>query len=877
MIDSGRRVTALPAPSSAPRRVTSTGLAELLDLSPDALLIVNQAGTIMMVNEQVSALFGYCSEELLGNPPEMLLSESLRVLYSAHRQQYFTTPRMRSMGTGLHLFGRRKDGTQFPVDISLRPVLLQDELLVIGAIRDMSEQAAARAEAEAAHAHLHELFMQAPIAMAILRGPEHRYEFANPLSFAYRGRADPMGKTVREVLPELVEQGMLAILDKAYTTGTPFVGTELPVRLDRRGDGVLEEGYYNLVYQPTRSLQGDIDGIWVYSIDITEQVRARRRVEELNRQLEAEKQIAHQAQQEAEARAAELCAIFEAMTDGVFVCDARGEIHYTNAAYRALLALEEHADPSVLTLDKRFEWQNLRDLEGRPLPKDALPSLRVLQGECLVDPQSMDVVCHTLTGKTLTLNVNGAAIRDAAGQIVGGVVVYRDVTERRRLEQQLQYSERKLRSLVESNVLGVCVVDVDGRFYEVNDRYAQILGYSKDELLAESFNWNRLIPPDAYKSVGQVREIALTIGVMPPLEREYLRKDGSRVPVLLAGTLFDHERRLALRVILDLSERKELERRKKEFLTMVSHELRTPLTVIVGAIELALMQMELGRSSLSPEAEELISKVEKMLKLANGQMEIETRLVEELLDVTRLETHTFELRVQRENLVEIVREVVVNQQQVARTRQIELTLPPDEVVPVMVDAGRIGQVLSNYLTNALTYAPVDRVVSVHLEVTGTVARVSVQDQGPGLTQEQQQQVWESFYQVAEPGLHGPEGGLGLGLAIARAIVEQHHGQVGVESAPGRGSTFWFTLPLEVSPEGQSEVAVRLFCGVRFPLIEDGVRNKATSAETERKNSHLSPHHPFRLVAFLRAVFSSPRLIRARFCANGYPEWSPRQW
>jgi len=87
---------------------------------------------------------------------------------------------------------------------------------------------------------------------------------------------------------------------------------------------------------------------------------------------------------------------------------------------------------------------------------------------------------------------------------------------------------------------------------------------------------------------------------------------------------------------------------------------------------------------------------------------------------------------------------------------------------------------------------------VRLEVTGTTARVSVSDQGSGLTPEQQQRVWERFYQVAAPGHHGPNGGLGLGLAIARAIVEQHHGQVGVESAPGHGATFWFTLPLDGS-------------------------------------------------------------------------------
>ena len=410
-------------------------------------------------------------------------------------------------------------------------------------------------------------------------------------------------------------------------------------------------------------------------------------------------------------------------------------------------------------------------------------------------PFSMDYRLRRWDGQYRWIVDNGIPFHTPDGTFTGYIGSCIDITERRRLEQQLQYSERKLRTLVESNILGVVVADVDGQIYEINDRAAQMVGYSKDELLAETFNWQRLVPPGSYETQAQATRTLLSTGTLPPFEGEYLRKDGSRVPVLAAGTLFDQERRLALGVILDISEQKAAERRKQEFLSMVSHELRTPLTSILGLIELALMQIDLRPRSLPPEAEGLLGQIEKVLKRASGQVEIETRLVEELLEVTRLEMRKFELSLQPENLVTIVQETVANQQQAARTRHIELILPPDELVPVLADAGRIGQVLTNYLTNALKYAPVDQPVSVHLEVAASGARVSVRDQGPGLTAEQQQRVWERFYQVAAPGHQGPDGGLGLGLAIAKAIVEQHQGQVGVESAPGRGSTFWFTLPL----------------------------------------------------------------------------------
>src|SRR5216683_5927839 len=516
---------------------------------------------------------------------------------------------------------------------------------------------------------------------------------------------------------------------------------------------------------------------------------------------ERERQANRQAEHGAQARARELTAIFEAMTEGVIVCDARGEVRYTNPAYRSLLALEEDTDPSVLLLNHRIEWLAFRDLAGRPVPKEQAPMLRVLRGERLSDTNSIDLMCHTHKGEDLIVNVSGAPIRDAAGQIIGGVVVFRDVTGQRHIEQQLQYSERKLRSLVESNIFGVVVVDIDGRFYEANDRFVQMVGYSKEELLSGAVTWQQLNLPEYQEVTAQAVGAVLSTGAMYPYEKEHLHKDGSRAPILIAGAMIDHKRELMLIVILDISERKAAERRKQEFLSMVSHELRTPLTSIMGFIDLALLCSDLFPRPLSPEAEKLMDKMETGLKRAMRQVEIETRLVEELLEVSRLELHKFELSLHPENIVTIVQETVANQQQAARTRNIELALPPDELVPVLADAGRVGQALTNYLTNALKYAPVDQPVLVRLEVTGTVARVAVRDLGPGLTPEQQLRVWERFYQVAAPGHQGTDRGLGLGLAIVKAIVEQHHGQVGVQSAPAQGSTFWFTLPIEVSPAG----------------------------------------------------------------------------
>ena len=521
----------------------------------------------------------------------------------------------------------------------------------------------------------------------------------------------------------------------------------------------------------------------------------RRCVEDLNRQLEAEKDALRQTQQEAEARASELDAIFEAMTDGVVVSNSEGQARHTNAAFRTFFNLQADTDPESLLAHKRNAGAIPRDLEGRPLPKDQWAIFRVLRGERLSGTNTMDLMCHTGEEQDMYFNASGAPIRDAAGQIVGGVVVFRDVTERRLLEQQFQSSERKLRSLVESNILGMAVADLDGRIYDINDWFVHLLGYRRDELLSESFNWLQLVPPGRQEALEQVMKTILLTGALPPSEGEYLRKDGSRVPVLAAGTLLDRERHLMLGVILDMSEQKAAERRKQDFLSMVSHELRTPLQSIMGFVELALLYHELLPSPLAPEAEGLIGKIEMVLKRAMGQVNIEARLVEELLDVSRLETQPVDLALQRCNLTAIVQEAVAGQQQAAATRHLELVLPLQEEVAVIADPGRIGQVLTNYLANALRYSPAEQGVLVRLDVAGRMARVSVVDQGPGLTPVQQEEIWERFYQAGPPGYRGAEGGLGLGLHIARSIVEHHGGQVGVESRLGHGSTFWFTLLL----------------------------------------------------------------------------------
>jgi signal transduction histidine kinase len=148
------------------------------------------------------------------------------------------------------------------------------------------------------------------------------------------------------------------------------------------------------------------------------------------------------------------------------------------------------------------------------------------------------------------------------------------------------------------------------------------------------------------------------------------------------------------------------------------------------------------------------------------------------------------------DLLDIVRESVEGQRAAWPDRSLSITLPRRTRLPLVADADRIGQVVTNYVTNALKYSEPDRTVTVRVSAAKGQARVEVRDEGPGLTPEQQTRLFERFYRV--PGIEQRSGsgvGLGLGLHICKTIIERHDGHVGVESAPGKGSVFWFTLPL----------------------------------------------------------------------------------
>jgi signal transduction histidine kinase/PAS domain-containing protein len=244
----------------------------------------------------------------------------------------------------------------------------------------------------------------------------------------------------------------------------------------------------------------------------------------------------------------------------------------------------------------------------------------------------------------------------------------------------------------------------------------------------------------------------------------------------------------------------EAMRHRNEFLTIAAHELRTPLTSLKSYAQYANRRASSGLASGGDVAslETTITSLQRALGRIEHSANRLQLLVADLVDVLRIEADRLELRSERCDLSTICREAAEDQRQITG-RTIRLSLPKAAIL-VEADADRVGQVVTNLVSNAVKYSLADQPVKLTLGIAGDEAIVSVRDHGPGLPPDEFTHVFERFYRA--PGVEVQSGshmGLGLGLYISRQIVERHGGRIWVESAPGKGSTFIFALPLHRAP------------------------------------------------------------------------------
>jgi signal transduction histidine kinase len=231
-------------------------------------------------------------------------------------------------------------------------------------------------------------------------------------------------------------------------------------------------------------------------------------------------------------------------------------------------------------------------------------------------------------------------------------------------------------------------------------------------------------------------------------------------------------------------ERLQLDKAKTEFLSITSHELRTPITPLKAQLQM-LLQEYFGK---------LTEKQKESLDVILRNADRLNKIVEDFLEISRIEAARLNFAFRKTDLQDTIKETVRFMEGTAKEKNIKLVVTTEELPNIEVDPDRISQVLRNLIHNAIKFSPVDSSIEIHTEIKKDYVRFSVKDQGVGLKSEDQIRVFEPFYQVEEA-LSRKYGGTGLGLTICRGIVEAQKGKIWVESKPGCGSTFYFTVPL----------------------------------------------------------------------------------
>ncbi|PAX06790.1 hybrid sensor histidine kinase/response regulator [Sphingomonas lenta] len=637
------------------------------------------------------------------------------------------------------------------------------------------------------------LFENAPGFIAVLCGSEHRFELANRAFRRLVGERPCVGRTVREVFPELADQPFFDLLDQVYARGERHAATDARILLAQ--DGGTEERFLDFVYEPIRDEDGRVTGIFVEGHDVTEAHRGREALREREERLRL--------------------VVDGAREYAILTMDPERRITgWSAGAERAFGMTEEEAigrsADELFTADDVNAGAPQREAETA-LAAGAAPDQR----------------WHKRADDTLVY-INGSVHPlppDEQGRPRGFLKIGRDETERRKREEELaatrrdlERSEQRFRTALEIETVGAIYFDMDGRIFDANDAFLQMGDYSREELESGALTWRALTPPEFLGVSERAFAELKATGRTTPYEKQYVRRDGSRWWALFAAKLLPDG--TGFEFVLDITDRKEAEARSRELnetlerrvieevaergraeealrqsqkleaigqLTGgVAHDFNNLLTVIRSSADL-LRRRELTEERRRRYVDAISDTADRAAKLTGQLLAFARRQA--------LRPEVFDVAARVDGVADMLRTVL--------GARVELTIEGRcRPCPVEADAAQFETALVNMAVNArdamdgegrLTIG-IDEAhalppVRGHSGAEGEFVIVSVADTGAGIPAEVMERIFEPFFTTKEVGR-----GTGLGLSQVFGFAKQSGGEVAVDSEPGRGTTFRLYLP-----------------------------------------------------------------------------------
>ena len=546
--------------------------------------------------------------------------------------------------------------------------------------------------------------------------------------------------------------------------------------------------------------------------------RARKRIEDRQRRLEEEVRERQKAQAAEQARADELMVTLQSIGDGVITTDGAGRVKFMNPVAEGLVGLRTEETQGRQLADI---FQIVSAETGEPVEN---PVFRAIETGTIVGLANHAILISK-TGERRPIDDSAAPIRDATGKIIGSVLVFRDISDRKLAEQKLRESDQRYQAIGESIDFGVWVSDAEGRNRYVSDSFLRLVGKTQEEL--STTEWQSVFHPDDAEVTAQAWQRC--VRMKSRWDREYRIRgtDGQWHHILSRGVPIIDEQgnvRSWVGINLDINRLKNVEaelrdadRRKDEFLATLAHELRNPLAPISNSLQI-LKSPSLNAAVLQQATEMMERQVHQLV-----------RLVDDLLDVSRVMRGKIELRRERVELVSVVNRAVemVQPHLDAKQHRLVQSIPAH---PLVLDADpiRLSQVFGNLLINSAKYTDPNGEIRLTVTQEGGIVIVRVKDNGIGIEPELLSQVFGLFVQADHRSVKA-QGGLGIGLTLVKNLVEMHAGSVEAHSEGiGKGSEFIVRLPLvlepapipEVKPSKPSRLDAPLTSGLKLLVVDD---------------------------------------------------------